>query len=161
AGGGLRFVGVVVALTLALASPVPAQTLADPAHFSIVATYPLPTNITRPLGGLRFSASGSTIYIVGESSFGTSKVYSVPVTRNGSQQATAFGSASSIFTGSDPDPENESGVDAGLELGPTPGGTTLFYTYYPRNFLAQRPTFPGGGETRLQIDGLFAIDGVT
>jgi len=142
---------VVAAVVLAVANPSGAQTLADPAHFSIVATYPIPAAITRPLGGLRFSANGSTLYLVGEASFGTSKVYSLPVTRNASQQVTALGAAASVFTGSNPDSENESGVDSGLELGPTPAGTTLFYTYYPTSYLAQRPTFPGGSETTVEI----------
>src|SRR5678816_2675017 len=46
---------------------------------------------------------------------------------------------------------------SGLELGPAPAGTTLFYTYFPSNYLAQRPTFPGGGESLLQLSSLVSV----
>ena len=54
----LALLTTILVAAFARATIADAQTFADPAHFSVVATYPLPTNITRPLGALRFSAYG-------------------------------------------------------------------------------------------------------
>src|SRR6185369_3412683 len=58
----VRALAIAVGLVAACA-PAFAITLADPAHFTVAATYTpsLPT----PYGGLRFSADGNTLYAVG------------------------------------------------------------------------------------------------
>src|SRR6185369_12486652 len=105
----------------------------------------------------------STLFLVGEASLNSSKVYALPVTRNGAQQVTALGAGVLQFSGNNPDSGNNdiAGVDSGLEIGPTPAGTTLFYTYFPTAFLGQRPAFPGGSETLRQVPGLLTLSGVT
>ena len=129
------------ALAAALAACAPATgaaiTLQDPAHFQVARTFAVSPAIPRPVGGLRFSADGTTLYVVGAADTSASALYRVAVTLNASQQVTALGAPVKVFNGVNPNPgETEAGLDAGLEFGPA---GTFFYTYFPTNFIGERP----------------------
>src|SRR5258706_1272040 len=128
-----RLLATAAVLSLTIAPRAHAQTFDDPVHFSVVATYALPANVSRPLGGLRFSSNGATLYVVSGVSTGSSKVYAVPITRNAQQHVITLGAGVlQVSASGSPDSEQpDAGIDSGLEIGPTPAGTTLFYTYFP------------------------------
>jgi hypothetical protein len=69
-----------------------AQTIDDPnaASFALSTPIALPTGVPRPLGGLRLSANGATLYLVGAASSNTSAVYSLTVVRNLQNRITGF-----------------------------------------------------------------------
>src|SRR5262245_6876306 len=121
-----------------------AVVLDDAVHFSIPRTFTLSPGVPRGIGGLMFSANGATLYVVAEDGTNTSKLYQMPVTRApGTNEVTALGAATVVFSGNNPDPLDEAGLDAGLAFGPA---GTFFYTYFATNFFGQRPGGFAGAE---------------
>src|SRR5262249_10193635 len=114
----------------------------------------------RPTGGMRFSADGTQLYVVGLADDNASALYRLPVTRNAStQEGIALGTPVKIFTGANPDPtETDARLDAGLEFGPR---GTFFYTYYPTSFIAQRPGGVTGTEQKFDLSALSSVSGLT
>src|SRR6185295_14814598 len=117
---------------------------------TVARTFTMSPGVPRPIGGLRFSADGTLLYVVGLADDNASGLYRLPVTRNPTtQEVTALGAATKVFGGSNPDPtETDAGLDAGLEFGPS---GTFFYTYYPTSFMAQRPGGPTGAEKTVDL----------
>jgi hypothetical protein len=75
------------------ASPAAAITLQDPAHFQVARTFTVSPGVPRPIGGVRFSADGATLYVVGGADTATSALYRMAVTRSATtQEVTALGS---------------------------------------------------------------------
>src|SRR5262249_23903837 len=122
-----RPLGLAVVLTAAFAAlsgTAGAVTFDDPAHFSVKRTFTLPAPLPTPISGIRCSTDGNTVYVVGDADIETGGVWGIPVTRDPTtHEVTALGVATKIFGSSDPDSNNPgSGLNAGLEIGPTPGG---------------------------------------
>src|SRR4026209_2614571 len=92
----------ILSTLLATTSPVGAQpTLQDPAHFTVARTFTMSPGVPRPLGGLRFSADGTLLYVVGLADDNTSGLYRMTVTRNPTtQEVTGLGTATKVFGGS-------------------------------------------------------------
>ena len=141
---------VLVVSTLAvLAAPVAAQDLdlAEPGIYEVKSTWSADlVGVPGPFGGLLFSESGESLYVVGEAELPNSALYAVPVARDpATNEVVELGPIDKVrrlFNGSIP------GLDSGLEYGPE---STLFYTYYARsdqaaNKLAQRPDGGTGPE---------------
>ena len=153
--GGAR--AVVAAVVLLVASTARAVTLADPTHFQVKRTWTAAdVGVGAPLGGLGFSAGRTALFAVGVADDPSSRLRSIPVTRDpGTGEVIALGSSSLVFNGGNPDPTDPSGLDAGLAFGPS---GTSFYTYFPANYLAERPGGTGGSESTFLLTGL-GVDG--
>src|SRR5262245_8917101 len=152
---------LLVSTQVLTGSPAAAAiTLQDPVNFQIPRTFTVSPGVPRPIGGLRFSADGNTLYVVGGADTAASALYRMTVTRSAAtQEVTALTSPVKVFNGSNPLPnETESGLDAGLEFGPA---GTFFYTYYPTNLLAERPGGVAGTERRVELSALVAVAGLT
>ena len=138
---------------LLMASAAYPVTLADATHFHVKRTWTAAAvGVTIPLGGLGFSADHTALYAVGTTDDPSSQLRRIPVTRNAvTGEVTALGTSSLVFNGGNPDPLEPSGLDAGLAFGPS---GTFFYTYFPANYLAERPGSVGGNETTFALSAL-------
>jgi hypothetical protein len=137
-----------LAAGFALLGPAPAAwsvVLDDPANYQVRQVWDgFSLGLPSPLGGMLFSADGSTLYVVGASERSDSALYAVPVQRDPvTSVITNLGPASAVTLVFSGDPET-TGLDAGLEWGPA---GTLFYTYWPAHTLGQRPGGLAGAET--------------
>src|SRR5262245_60873087 len=112
-----RFVLAVLLCSLGVPHAGRAQTLADPAHFSVKRTYAGSTiGVPQELGGALFSPDGNTLYLVGSADRATSAVYAVPVIRDsGTQEIIDLGPSAAVTKAFDS--ASFSGeLDAGLDV---------------------------------------------
>ena len=116
--------------------------------------------VPRPLGGLRFSDDGRTLYLVGAADSAASAIFALPVTRDGaSGEVVDLGAATASFPGNSPTPM--SGLDAALEAGP---GGTLFDVYFGVDqsaddvtFLGERPGGIAGTDTLFDLSAAIQL----
>ena len=66
--------GLLACLVLGIGRDARALTLDDPTHFTVKRTFALPSGVTIPAGGLRFSTDGATLYVVSGSQTDTSEL---------------------------------------------------------------------------------------
>ena len=85
-------------------------------RFQVINEFPMPANLTDPLGDLLFSDDGSQVFIVDASESTGSAVWQAPVTRNAAGDVTGFGTFTQLFADEE--------IDTGLTLGP--GRARLF-----------------------------------
>lgn len=85
-----------------------------------------PGTVPANLGGLTF-LNNNTLLIGGAANGGSGAIYSIAVTRDGSNHITGFSGAQSLFA-------TAPNIDGGLSFGP---GGVLFATGYPNNTLLQ------------------------
>src|SRR5207249_986123 len=106
------------------------------------------------LGGILFSPDGNTLYVVGAVDDTTSGVYAVSVVRDAvtHEVTNLVGPAPLAFSGTSPG--TGTGIDAGLEFGPS---GTLFYSYFDANVLAERA---GTAEMQFNLNPLHVPQGV-
>ncbi len=121
--------------TLATAS---AQITLPPGYYVASVTPSGALGIPANLGGIEFSADGSTLYVGGSANAPSGAIYAVPVTRDpNTLYVTGLGPAT--FYASAPY------IDGGLQFGPA---GTVFFTGYPVNTLGQ---ITGGTTTSLPL----------
>src|SRR5213593_38469 len=101
--------------------------LSDAASFSVKRCWTeTDIGVPAPLGGVHFSADGSTLYVVGGADSDASAIHALPVARDAmTHEVIDLAASTSSFPGMSPAPG--SGLDAGLEVGPA---GTYFVTYF-------------------------------
>lgn len=136
--------------------------LADPATFSVKRCWTATDlGVPIPLGGLRFSADGATLYVIGGADSSSSAINALPVSRDAvTGEVTALATPAMVLPASSP--TGLSGLDAALEVGPS---GTVFVTYFgvdagnqDISVVAERPGGVGGSETKFD---LVALSGLT
>src|SRR5213075_1872401 len=126
--------------------------LADPAHFANPRSFAVSPGVPRPLGGVRFSTDGGTLYVIGAADSSSSALYALAVSRHPvTGEVTGLGSPVKVFDGQPPSSDVPTGLDAGLQW--SPGAGTLFYTYYPSTEIAERPGGVAGTQQRYAVGG--------
>jgi hypothetical protein len=159
-------IGGLLACALAVAGPAHAACIpsgvvvADPAYTVARCWTATDLGVPRPLGGLRFSDDGRTLYLVGEADQASSAIWALAVTRDAaSGEVVDLGAATTSFPGSPP--TSMSGLDAGLEVGP---GGTLFDVYFGVDqnaddvtFLGERPGGIAGAETLFDLSAAIQL----
>jgi hypothetical protein len=133
----------------------------DPASFTVKRCWTeTDLGVPAPLGGLHFSADGSTLYVIGGADSSASAIHALPVTRDAAtHEVVDLAASAGSFPGMSPAPG--SGLDAGLEVGP---GGTYFMTYLGVDVnqedvtvLGERPAGVSGAETQFDTGMLSGI----
>jgi hypothetical protein len=150
---GLRWLSPLVFLAWpALGNAI---VLDDTTNFSVKNVWDAANTLGIPqeLGGLLFSEDGNTLYAVGASEDPASAVWAIPVTRDPVSRAVTdlgpMAAVTKVFDGDSGTPG--SGITAGFSLGPE---GTLFYAYWDKNALAERPGGLAGAETQYDMGAL-------
>lgn len=137
-----------LAAAVVLSSAVSAQIILPPGFFVSSVTSAVTLGVPGPLGGIEFSASGSTLYVSGNANGGSGAVYALPVIRQPvTNLIIGFGPA--VLFGSAPF------IDGGLQIGPS---GTMFFTTFPTNSLGQ---IVGGTTTSFPLPSPGSTGGMT